>query len=158
MTNYTNNNKNLMVPQMNSFTPYCSSCTGSASSPYTPAVQPFTPVVQPSQMPTGVPTGPVYSAPVPIQQTPSTPETPVPIVGDGIIPETVTNTAFTQGYLRKQIGKKIKVEFLIGTSMFVDREGTLVDVGASYIIIREAETDDLLLCDMYSIKFVRIYY
>lgn len=157
MQNYSNN-KNLTVPQMNSFTPYCSSCTGTVSSPYTPAVQPYTPTVQPTQMPTGVPTGPVYSAPVPIQQTPSTPATQVPVVSDGIIPETLSNTAFTQGYLRTQIGRKVKVEFLIGTSMFVDREGTLLDVGTSYIIIREAETDDLLLCDMYSIKFVRFYY
>jgi len=42
--------------------------------------------------------------------------------------------------------------------MLVDREGTLVAVGASYVILQEAETDDLLLCDIYSIKFVKIYY
>jgi len=42
--------------------------------------------------------------------------------------------------------------------MLVDREGTLVDVGTSYIIIREVDTDDLLLADLYSIKFVRFYY
>ena len=41
--------------------------------------------------------------------------------------------------------------------MLVDREGTLIDVGISYIILREPETDDLL-ADIYSIKFVRIYY
>jgi hypothetical protein len=65
---------------------------------------------------------------------------------------------YTQGYLRQQIGKYVKVEFLIGTNMLVDREGTLVDVGISYIILREPETDDLVLADIYSIKFVRIYY
>ena len=42
--------------------------------------------------------------------------------------------------------------------MLVDREGTLIDVGISYIILREPETDDLVLADIYSIKFVRIYY
>ena len=77
--------------------------------------------------------------------------------------ETLTTTpvldiGYTQGYLKSQIGAKIKVEFLIGTNMLVDREGTLIDVGISYIIIREVETDDLLLCDIYSIKFVRFYY
>lgn len=65
---------------------------------------------------------------------------------------------YTQGYLREQIGKYVKIEFLIGTNMIVDREGTLVDVGISYVILREPETDDLLLCDIYSIKFVRIFY
>ena len=65
---------------------------------------------------------------------------------------------YTQGYLRQQICRYVKVEFLIGTNMLVDREGTLIDVGISYIILREPETDDLVLADIYSIKFVRIYY
>ena len=69
----------------------------------------------------------------------------------------VFDPEFTQGYLRQNIGAKVKVEFLIGTNMLIDREGTLVDVGISYIIIVETETDDLLLCDIYSIKFVRFY-
>lgn len=69
-----------------------------------------------------------------------------------------TDVLYTQGYLRTQIGRRVKVEFLIGTNMLVDREGTLVDVGISYIIINEVETDDLLLCDIYSIKFVRFYF
>jgi hypothetical protein len=145
-------NKNSLIPQLNSYMRPCANCIGTPSSPYTPTVQ------QTAQMPTGFPTEPMYSSPVPVQQTPSTPMTQVPVDSDSLIPETVLNTAFTQGYLRTQIGKHVKVEFLIGTNMFVDREGTLVDVGASYIIIRETRTDDLLLCDMYSIKFVRFYY
>lgn len=70
----------------------------------------------------------------------------------------VFDIEYTQGYLKTQIGKRVKVEFLIGTNMLIDREGTLMDVGISYIIIQEVETDDLLLCDIYSIKFVRFYY
>jgi len=70
----------------------------------------------------------------------------------------VMDTEYTQGWLRTQIGKRVKIEFLIGTNMLVDREGTLVDVGISYVIINEVETDDLLLCDIYSIKFVRVYF
>ncbi|MGI5998755.1 MAG: hypothetical protein ACOX89_08850 [Lutispora sp.] len=73
------------------------------------------------------------------------------------MPLGVMDIEFTQGYLRSQIGSRVKVEFLIGTNMLVDREGLLVDVGVSYIIINETETDDLLLCDIYSIKFVRFY-
>lgn len=73
-------------------------------------------------------------------------------------PQTVENIMYTPAYLRTQIGRYVKIEFLIGTNMLVDREGTLVAVGASYVILQEAETDDLLLCDIYSIKFVKIYY
>lgn len=64
---------------------------------------------------------------------------------------------FTQGWLKTQIGKYVKIEFLIGTNMFIDREGVLEEVGVSYVVIREAGSDDLVLCDIYSIKFVRIF-
>lgn len=70
----------------------------------------------------------------------------------------VLDIEYTQGYLKSQIGARVKIEFLIGTNMLIDREGTLTEVGISYVIIREVETDDLLLCDIYSIKFVRFYY
>lgn len=92
-----------------------------------------------------------------IPQIPQQAQIPAQNMESQILFPTVLNTEYTQGYLKSQIGSKIKVEFLIGTNMLVDREGTLVDVGISYIIIIETETDDLLLCDIYSIKFVRFY-
>jgi hypothetical protein len=70
----------------------------------------------------------------------------------------VMDVQFTQGYLKTQIGRRVKVEFLLGTNTIEDRDGILVDVGISYIIINETDTDDLLLCDIYSIKFVRFYF
>jgi len=87
-------------------------------------------------------------------QTPGT----LPVLTDEQPPTTMTSTLYTPGFLRTQIGKNVRVEFLIGTNQLVDRFGTLVGVGASYILINEAESDDLLLCDIYSIKFVKFYY
>jgi hypothetical protein len=63
---------------------------------------------------------------------------------------------FTQGYLRTQIGRRMLVSFLIGTSTYQDRTGVLEKVGVSYIILKEPEGTELL-CDIYSIKFVRIF-
>ena len=52
----------------------------------------------------------------------------------------------------------MRVEFLIGTTgPLVDRIGTLVDVGASYIVLEPVDPDDLIVADLYSIKFVTIY-
>lgn len=65
---------------------------------------------------------------------------------------------YTQGWLRTQIGKKVNITFLLGTDSIQDRTGVLLRVGISYIIIRETDTDDQLLCDIYSIKFVRVYH
>ena len=72
-----------------------------------------------------------------------------------LIPEPISSTLYIPGYLKTQIGKLVKVEFLVGNSS-TDRTGILVSVGVSYILIRPIEVNGLLLCDMYSIKFVTI--
>lgn len=71
-------------------------------------------------------------------------------------PEILTNNIFTPAFLREQIGKLVRVEFLIGTNNLVDRVGILEDVGASYILLRSLESNTLVYADIYSIKFVTI--
>ena len=71
-------------------------------------------------------------------------------------PEILTNTIYTPAFLREQIGKLMRVEFLIGTNNLTDRIGILEDVGASYILLRSVESDNLIYCDIYAIKFVTI--
>ena len=73
-------------------------------------------------------------------------------------PSTVQSPYYTAGFLRNFVGCNMRVEFLIGTSgALVDRIGVLMEVGASYIVLQPFQTDDLLMCDLYSIKFVTIY-
>lgn len=71
-------------------------------------------------------------------------------------PEILTNSIYTPAFLREQIGKLMRVEFLIGTNNLTDRIGILEDVGASYILLRSVESDNLIYCDIYAIKFVTI--
>jgi hypothetical protein len=97
-------------------------------------------------LPTGLPAG-TGMGPVPLPSVPP---------GE-ISPKTVEGTLYTPGYMKTQIGKKVRVEFLIGSNGTTDRVGTLMGVGASYILIRLEETDDIMLCDLYSIKFVTFY-
>lgn len=113
---------------------------GPSPMPYTPGTMP-TPPYTPGTTPTPAPD---YTTPPDFEYEPGAP--------------VETDVSYTQGYLRTQIGRYVKIEFLIGTNMLIDREGTLMDVGISYVIIREPETDDLVLCDIYSIKFVKIFY
>jgi hypothetical protein len=73
-------------------------------------------------------------------------------------PVTVASPYYTAGFLRNFIGKNVRVEFIVGTAGAVtDRVGTLLEVGASYIVIQPLLTDDLLMCDLYSIRFVTIF-
>ncbi|NLP28845.1 MAG: hypothetical protein GX370_08830 [Clostridia bacterium] len=65
---------------------------------------------------------------------------------------------YIQGYLRTFVGRYVKIDFLVGTNSLVDREGVLLEVGISYVVLREAQTDDNIMCDIFSIKFVRVYY
>lgn len=71
-------------------------------------------------------------------------------------PEILTNNIYTPAFLREQIGKLMRVEFLIGTNNLTDRIGVLEDVGASYILLRSVESDNLIYCDIYAIKFITI--
>lgn len=119
--------------------------------PTVPPMQPEDQVLPPVLGKTpGPPVEPTPPAPVTMQppQVTEGAEPPSPVIGD---------TNYTQGYLRTQIGKQVRVEFLIGTGMFTDRVGTLVGVGISYILIQPAGTDDIMLCDIYSIKFVTFF-
>ena len=67
---------------------------------------------------------------------------------------TLTSVEFLNGFLRTQIGKMVRVEFLIGTGTLIDRTGTLLSVGANFITIRQVQTDDIVACDFFSIKFI----
>ena len=71
-------------------------------------------------------------------------------------PEILTNSIYTPAFLREQIGKLMRVEFLIGTNNLTDRIGILEDVGASYILLRSIESYNIVYCDNYSIKFIKI--
>lgn len=71
-------------------------------------------------------------------------------------PEILTNPIYTPAFLREQIGKLMRVEFLIGTNNLTDRVGILEDVGASYILLRSLESESVVFCDIYAIKFITI--
>ncbi|MCR4436272.1 MAG: hypothetical protein QHH06_15160 [Clostridiales bacterium] len=120
------------------------------------------PAISPEGYPTGMPLGPAYSQPA-VQQLPSLVSTPtVPsaaaVPSGGAIPaQTLVNPQYTAGFLRTQIGRSMRVDFLIGSNNITDRSGTLVGVGASYILLRQESTGEIIMCDLYSIKFVTIF-
>jgi hypothetical protein len=73
-------------------------------------------------------------------------------------PTTLETTYYTPGLLRSFIGQNMRVQFLIGTTgPMIDITGILVEVGATYIILQPINTDDLMVCDLFSIKFVTIF-
>lgn len=72
------------------------------------------------------------------------------------MPETYTNSLYSPGFFRNFIGKLVKAEFLLGSAGMQDRIGVLVEVGASYIVLRSVQDNNLLYCDIFSIKFLTI--
>jgi hypothetical protein len=104
---------------------------------------PYRPMPNPTPEPTPEPTPPITTLP------------PDFVIEPG--PPVQTDINYTQGYLQSQIGKYVKIDFLVGTNLYIDKEGILKDVGISYVILQEPNTDNLLLADIYSIKFVEIF-
>ena len=73
-------------------------------------------------------------------------------------PVTAESIQYLNGFIRTQIGRRIRVTFLIGSNMTEEKEGYLLGVGANYILMNELDTDDLTACDFYNIKFITFFY
>jgi len=99
------------------------------ASPAVPPVNPSTPLSQGAQTPTVNP---------PMQQG----------------PPPVTEVDYIPGYLAANIGRPCRCEFIVGASTYVDRAGTLVDVGVNYFVLRNFITRSDTMCDLYSVRFV----
>lgn len=73
-------------------------------------------------------------------------------------PVTAESLQYLNGFIRTQIGRRVTIDFLIGSNTMVSKSGYLLGVAANYILINELDTNDLTTCDFYNIKFIRFYY
>jgi hypothetical protein len=90
--------------------------------------------------------------------TPTPTPAPAPSFDEqSMLAPVLSNIGYTQAYLKTLIGRRVRVSFLIGTSLLVDRVGTLLEVGISYIVLKQQDSNINTMCDLYSIKFVDIY-
>ena len=71
-------------------------------------------------------------------------------------PKNLNNSLYLQEYLKTIIGRFVKADFLIGNDNLISKEGILKEVGIDYIILEMIQSNDLLSCDIYSMKFVQI--
>ena len=71
-------------------------------------------------------------------------------------PSAAGNPSYLQEYLKTMIGRFMRVDFLIGNDTTVSKEGILKEVGTDYIVLEMLQTNDILVCDLYSVKFVEI--
>ncbi|HHZ05978.1 MAG TPA: hypothetical protein GX401_04230 [Clostridiales bacterium] len=85
-----------------------------------------------------------------INNTPATVSQPFPITTESI--------QYLNGFLRTQIGRKVEIQFLVGTNNIVTKTGFLLGMGANYILISEEGTNNLITCDFYNVKFVKLFY
>jgi len=92
-------------------------------------------------------------------QAPAQPSgVPFPIMDEQTMaPPVLTNIGYTQAFLKTLIGRNVRVSFLVGTSLLVDRVGTLTQVGISYVVLKQLDANTEVMGDLYAIKFVDIY-
>lgn len=102
-------------------------------------------------LPTGFPTGPAFAG------TPLTAAAQA-AGSSGHVPQTLGSPYFTAGYLRTLVGKNMTVRFAIGgNGVLIDKTGKLLEVGVSYIVLNPVDSDDIIMCDLYAIRFVDAY-
>jgi hypothetical protein len=152
-------NQNLLCPQCQQNGGYPSTLPQSPLTTQSPGNLTQTPSVLPGTL---APTGQIGMAGSPSVGSliqPNTNDTmlaPITTLNQPM-PMTVESLQYLNGFLRTQIGRRVLIDFLVGTNTFLDKSGTLLAVGANYILIRESETDDIVACDFYNIKFIKFY-
>lgn len=62
------------------------------------------------------------------------------------------------GFIRTQIGRRVKADFLIGSNSLVTKDGYLVGVGSNYLLINEIGTKNIVAGDFYNLKFISFPY
>lgn len=91
-----------------------------------------------------------YSEPTELAQQITDFSKPYPITAESI--------QFLNGFIRTQIGRRAQIQFLVGSSDIVEKDGFILGVGSNYILINEIGTNDITACDFYNIKFIRFLY
>ncbi len=69
-------------------------------------------------------------------------------------PPPASDRNYIPGYLRRQIGKNVRAEFLLGTAITIDKTGILREVGVNYFVLEDYISHAMIMCDLYSVRFV----
>lgn len=79
---------------------------------------------------------------------------------DLFVPFEVTRESlqYLNGFIRTQIGRRVTIDFLIGSDNLTSKTGYLLAVAQNYLLINELDTNDVTACDLYTMKFIRFYY
>lgn len=84
------------------------------------------------------------------------PNGPVNAPSLGSMPGTIPNDVNSmEGFLRAQVGKRVAVQFLLGMSTISEKTGTIIAVGNNYLLIKDVCTNEVVLCNIDDIKFIR---
>ena len=63
-----------------------------------------------------------------------------------------------EDFLKTQSGKLATVEMLIGGGQSVNKIGEILTVGKDYLLLRETQTGNILVCPLKNIEFIRLNY
>ena len=75
----------------------------------------------------------------------------------GKIQSSVCSKIDTEAYLCQKIGSYLRVEFLFGENIHVEKTGVLKNVGKDFLVLTESGTDTEIVCSAKNIKFINIY-
>ncbi len=68
----------------------------------------------------------------------------------------IVSTGVTE-YLCSQIGRYVRIEFLFGDQMHIEKNGIMREVGRNFIVIQEAGTNNRTVCALSKVKFITVY-
>lgn len=68
------------------------------------------------------------------------------------------NIKNVKDFLEIQTGKIATIEMIIGDDRLVDKIGMILAVGEDFILLKETQTGNILVCPLKNIEFIRLNY
>lgn len=65
---------------------------------------------------------------------------------------------YLNSFIRTQIGRRVKADFLIGGTSIITKDGYIVGVGSDYILINEVEGKTITAGEFSQLKFISFSY
>ncbi|QHI71377.1 hypothetical protein [Aminipila terrae] len=75
-----------------------------------------------------------------------------------IIKNSNTNFQYINEFFHSQVGRYVQIDCFVGSDEILSKYGYLVGVGSDYILLQDIEFNQIISIDLWSIKFMYVYY
>jgi len=85
-------------------------------------------------------------------------ENDLDVLKDSVLNFEGVNLDNIRDFLETQTGKIATIEMIMGNNQLVDKIGMILAVGKDFLLLKETQTGNILVCPLKNIEFIRLNY